>query len=180
MAIRTSIVCCLATKTDMNNLMAWGGNGCGNGLPRQQTTYYLQSPDGTPWDKVFSFYLGKYMYENYKILPLEGGGWEGNSKFCWLSFGLQHGEVEVDELQVAGWGGVVAATQLCVEYLAHVADTCVDLHTHLRYGFLGRVEKDRKCQTVKSPLRATVWISCATNVHWWHTCYLNKVFCLSY
>ena len=36
-----------------------------------------------------------------------------------LSLGLQHGEVEVDELEVAGGCGVVMPPQLCVEHLRH-------------------------------------------------------------
>ena len=33
--------------------------------------------------------------------------------------GLEHGEVEVDQLQVAGGCGVVASPQLSIEHLSH-------------------------------------------------------------
>ena len=48
----------------------------------------------------------------------------------WPSLVLHHLQVEVDELQVAGRRGVVAAPQLCIELLCHQTDTRVDLHTH--------------------------------------------------
>ena len=59
-----------------------------------------------------------------------------HSSKCSLSLGLQHGEVEVDQLQVAGGCGVVAPPQLRVEHLSHVAHTGVDLAAHLGDGLL--------------------------------------------
>ena len=55
---------------------------------------------------------------------------------CSLPLGLQHGEVQVDQLQVAGGCGVVASPQLRVEHLCHVANTGVDLTAHLGNGLL--------------------------------------------
>ena len=54
-----------------------------------------------------------------------------------LSLDGQHGEVEGDELQVAGGRGVVAPPQLLVEHLGHGAHAGMDLHAHLSYRFLG-------------------------------------------
>ena len=60
-----------------------------------------------------------------------------------LSLGLQHGEVEVDELEVAGGCGIVPPPQLGIEHLGHGTHTSVDLHTHLSYGFL-EIKKEKQ------------------------------------
>ena len=53
----------------------------------------------------------------------------------------KHGQVEVDQLQVAGGGRVVVALQLQVELLGHDCHAHVNLHTHLRDSVL-RQRKD--------------------------------------
>lgn len=49
-----------------------------------------------------------------------------------LSLLLQHGQVEVDELEVRCRRGVVSASQLCVELLGHDGDANVYLHAKRR------------------------------------------------
>jgi len=51
---------------------------------------------------------------------------------CLLFLVVEHGEIEVDELQVAGRRRVVSSLQLAVEPFRHLTHACMDLHTHLR------------------------------------------------
>ena len=50
---------------------------------------------------------------------------------------VQHRQVEVNKLQVAGWGGVVMSLQFLVEPFGHRANRTMDLNTHLGHFYLG-------------------------------------------
>ena len=47
-----------------------------------------------------------------------------------LPLGVQHGEVEVNELEVASGRGIVVPAELRIEHFSHGAHTGMDLHTH--------------------------------------------------
>jgi len=53
--------------------------------------------------------------------------------FTQLFLVVQHRQVEIDQLKIAGRRRVVTPFQFAVESFRHVADTRVDLHTHLGY-----------------------------------------------